>query len=237
MINTLYNYFKRIKFNKTETFQLLVMILVVGFILGINDGRPTNELDLIWFKNFIAAMLSSSIVFFSFVVFVKMVSYWRGYYAEYVWNPLPLVFSVFLSFLTFGKMIFFLPGGFNFKVIQHRRLGKFRHGPMFIEKAVIALISIFFVLFIGMITKSFTDSLLSNNLFHLSLYFALYAVLPIPFKSLGLDILTYSVPFFTFSLILVFITTTLLYFLEPGWAITFGIIGTIIAFNKIKDKL
>ena len=238
MINSIYNYLKRIRFNKEETFQLLIMILVVGFVLGTDDGRATSQLDLIWLKNFIASMLASALVFFGFVIFVKIFSYWRGYYAKYVWNPFPILFTILLSFLTFGKLIFFLPGGFDFKIIKHRRLGKFRHGPMFIEKAMICLFGIIFVLAIAMISKSFADSsALASNLLSLSLYFSLYAILPLPLKNPGLDILAYSVHFFTFSLLFVFITVTLLYFLDPFWAILIGIIGTLIVFHKLKDRL
>ncbi len=238
MINSAYNYLKRIKFNKQETFQLLIMILVVGFVLGIDDGRATAEIDFLWLKNFIAAMLASSLIFFGFTVFVKAFAYWRGYYAEYNWNPLPILFTIFLSFLTYGKLIFFIPGGFNFKPIPHRRLGKFRHGPMHIEKALINLFGIVFVLVIAMLAKSAVSySMLASNLFSLSLYFALYAVLPIPFRSPGLDILSHSVHFYVFSLIFVFLTTTLLYFLEPVLAILIGIIATIYLFHSVRDKL
>ncbi len=238
MINSVYNYLKRIKFDKQETFQLLAVILIVGFVLGLDDGRATSQLDVIWLKNFVASMLASALIFFVFVIFVKIVSYWRGYYAKYVWNPLPLLFTILLSFLTFGKLIFFLPGGFDFRIVQHRRLGKFRHGPLLIEKAMISFFSIIFVLVIAMASKSFADSsLLASNLLSFSLYFSLYAILPLPLKNPGLDILTYSVHFYIFSLLFVFITATLLYFLEPVWAVLIGVIATFVAFNKLKDRL
>ena len=114
-------------FNKKEGRNLILAILIIGFIVGFDDGRQKGTW-LLWLGNLI-----SSIVIVTLAMLVResahrIVALSHGHKAEFEvwWNG--LLIGVIFTFLSSGRLWVILPGSIILFIIQKLRLGRFRHG-------------------------------------------------------------------------------------------------------------
>ncbi len=123
--------FDRVKryyaFSKKEARNLILAILMIGFIVGFDDGREKTSW-LLWLVS-----LVSSIVIVALAMIVResahrIMALSYGYKAEFEvwWNG--LLIGIILTFISAGKLWVILPGSVTLFIIQKLRWGKFRHG-------------------------------------------------------------------------------------------------------------
>ncbi|HDP73893.1 MAG TPA: hypothetical protein ENN46_02975 [Candidatus Woesearchaeota archaeon] len=209
------------------------MALVLGFSLGMNDGRDTIEIDNYWIANFFASFLSAIIICFAFVAIGKLAAGYYGYNAVHEWNPITLLFTITLAFITYGYLIFFVPGCLSIQMDKHRRLGKFRYGPNVMDKAMINLLAVLGMIAVAFLALPFRERILGGNLFYLSLLVAMYAMLPIPKSNAGLSVMHASPKFFIFSILFVFFLCIGLFMFNTFAGVLVSAIGGVVFYFYI----
>ena len=230
------NMLASLRFSKKEFNRLLLMALVLGFSLGMNDGRETVEIDDYWIANFFASFLSAIIICFAFVAVGKLVAGYYGYNATHQWNPVTLLFTVTLAFITYGYLLFFIPGSIAIEMNKHKRLGKFRYGPNVADKAVVNLLAVLGMIAVAFLAIPFREGILGSNLFYLALLLAMYAMLPIPKSNAGLSVMHFSPKFFIFSILFVFFLCIGLFMFNTFAGVLVSAIGGVAFYFYILSK-
>lgn len=128
MVTLKYRIKKFFGYSTEEIYSLLITILILGFIVGFNDGRQGMGIDMYYILYLISSMLIVALTVLVHVSVQRIVALNAGYKIVYRvwWYGLSL--SLILGFLTNGKAWLFLPGGFVALMIEKSRLGKFRYG-------------------------------------------------------------------------------------------------------------
>ena len=153
---------KYYKFTPSELKGFIITILILGFIVGFNDGRATTNIDWFWIKNLINSIL---IVTFTLLIREsahKIAALSVGYRAEYkMW--------------TFGLLIHHMAG---------HRLGFFRYGLDYFGTGLVSatgpianmLMAVFLkaLMYFNPLNQLLQKAILFN------IVFAVYTILPIP---------------------------------------------------------
>lgn len=238
MFERIIGFFNKIRFTYKELMSLVLMAFLIGFIFGINDGRNTENIDSYWYNYFVSSFLVSFIIIVVFSFSAKITALILGYDSCYMLNSISVLFSLMLSLITRGYFVFFVPGGFMIEPNRKRRLGK---GDEFVhnlkDKAIVNIVPIVCIILLSLISKPFTDTMIGNNMFHLSILFSLYGILPMPRSNLGLNILHYSVPLYLFLLIFVFFLSLCSLFVPILPSLFVAFIGSLILDWMLTKKL
>jgi hypothetical protein len=188
----LYNALDKIKryysFSRLEARNIIISILILGFIVGFDDGRVDSTI-VQWVTNLFNSILIVALAFLVHESAHRVIALIGGLRAEYrVWWY-GLMFGLILSIVSRGKLWFLIPGGVVCEILQRHRLGHFRYG---INYWVVGIVS-FMGPLANLLTAMFFKILMhipylqGNLLLHkvvvVNVIFAIMALLPLP----GLD--------------------------------------------------
>jgi len=196
-------------FTKEEIKSLTIVILLLGFIIGFNDGRASGSIDFFYGLNMISSIIIVALTVLVHVATQRIIALQAGYKLVFRLWWYGLAASVILAFVTNGKFWVLLPGGIVAMMLEKHRLGKFRYGLNYWPLGLIGfagpLANVLLALFLRMITKIsiFSGNVLLEKAILVNLVYAVFTYLPIPpldgFNLMYASRLTY---FFTAGLIL-----------------------------------
>lgn len=183
-------------FNKAEVQALLITILILGFVVGFDDGRQQFS-TAAWFFNFFNSILIVALALLVQQSLLRIACLNSGYRPEYKMFFYGLLFCLVLSLVSRGKLIFLLPGFFVVRMLEGHRIGKFRYGIKQVTMGWISLLGPMSNMFLAIFFKALTYiPLLSTNTIiekaiTVNMLFAIYTMLPIPY-SVGLYVFAWS---------------------------------------------
>ena len=185
----MYGYFyslrKNFSFSQTELLQISWTSLAFAFILTFRKWGVGKEFDAtVGITNLILAFLVVVLSMIAHVSLQKAVAIKLGYKATYSYWLNGILICLFLGFLSFGILIFILPGAVMIEHIPSLRLGKFRYGTNLKDIARIALAGpiahVVIVLLLGLLFFGSGKSDILFSIILVNLLLAIYSMLPIP---------------------------------------------------------
>ncbi len=228
-------------FSHDETRLFIVYVLILGFIVGFNDGRDAFD-AVLWVRNLVNCIVIVALTFLTYVSAQKLAGLKYGQKVELkLWLP-GLLIGVVLALFTNGEWTFLVSGGIVAHMMTGARLGKFRYGFSYNDLgkiaaagplACVALAIILKGLMVlpggGLLTKAITVCLL----------FAIFNMLPIP-PLAGSMVFFASRSWYVFSYVGILAITALLLKASLFWAllgsILIGIVVFMIFFVMIESK-
>jgi hypothetical protein len=158
---------------------------VFAFILTFRKwGAGTTFDAATGIKNLIVALIVILLSMLAHVSLQKAVAIRLGYTATYSYWLNGLLICLFLGFLSFGFLIFILPGAVVLEHVSSLRLGKFRYGTNLKDIARVALAGpiahMLIVLLLGLFFFGMGKSDLLFSIILVNLLIAIYSMLPIP---------------------------------------------------------
>jgi hypothetical protein len=116
-------------FSKEEVKSLTIVILLLGFIVGFNDGRATTTIDFLYAFNMISSILIVALAALVHVSIQRIIALNAGYKFTFKIWWYGIAFSLAAAFITNGNVWWILlPGGVIATMLERHRLGKFRYG-------------------------------------------------------------------------------------------------------------
>lgn len=171
------------KFTPSELKGFIISVLVLGFVVGFNDGRAIGGIDSYYMINMFWSIV---IVAISLLIHTSGQRLWSlaiGYRVEYKMWIFGLVFAVILAFITNGRFWLIVPAGFMIHHLAGHRLGWFRYGINYWALGLIALagplITLTFVILLK-ILSAFTFNAILQKFIAFNIIYTIYCMLPIP---------------------------------------------------------
>lgn len=115
-------------YSKEEIKSLTIIILLLGFVIGFNDGGNTNSVGAYYAFNMISSILIIALAVLVHVSIQRIVALQAGFKLVFNIWWYGIAISLILAFLSNGKLWILLPGGFVALMLEKHRLGKFRYG-------------------------------------------------------------------------------------------------------------
>lgn len=217
---------RHFSFSYEETRLLILYIIVLGFIVGFNDGRETFNL-LPWLRNLVNGIIIITLTLLVHESAKKIVGLHFGQRTEFkLWVP-GLAIGTVLALFTNGEWIFIVSGGMIAHMMTVARIGRFRYGFSYNDLGIIAaagpLANLGLAILLRLLGGAAVDSLLSRAI-TINLMFAIYNMLPIPPLS-GAMVLFASRSWYVFTYACILsITALLLFTTSLFWAIVGSLI-------------
>jgi len=185
----LYNALDKVRryynFTRLEARNLIITILVLGFIVGFNDGT-TDSSFVYWITNMFNSILIVALAVLVHESTHRIIALIGGYRAEYrVWWY-GLMFGLILTIVSRGKIWFLIPGGFIVDVLQRHRLGHFRYGINYWIVGMVAFMGALSNLLLAMSFKIlmyiqyFQGNPLLEKVVLVNVIYAIMSLLPLP---------------------------------------------------------
>ena len=173
-------------FSKDEIKSLTIVILLIGFIVGFNDGRENNVIDTFYAFNMLSSILIVALTVLVHISAQRIVGLQAGFKTQFKVWWYGIAFGLIASFISKGNVWILLPGGIFVLMLEKHRLGKFRYGlnywPIGLTSFTGPLANILLALFFRVLSN--IDVLSSNVLLEkailVNVAYALYTYLPIP---------------------------------------------------------
>ena len=177
---------KYVPFTFLEFRNIIITILLVGFMYGFNDGQPDFHLGY-YSYNMILSIAIAAITIIVFLLGQRLAGISAGYRIEFqMWWP-GLIVALIITFISRGYIWVPIVGGMVLHQMAQHRLGFFRYGLNMLDNAVIAacgpLANIFFATIIKQIaiwTPFIPYTPFIDKIYRFSLIFAVVNMLPIP---------------------------------------------------------
>jgi hypothetical protein len=167
----------------SEIKDLLITILVIAFIFSYNDKQPTFEWNY-WLFNYLKHIIIVAIVVTIYDFGHKIASIYMNIRAEYQMWSVGLLIGVIVTILSGGKIYIVLPGGVIFHHLVIQRLGHFRYGLNYFTTGFLAaagpLALLLAATFFKTLALAGVAPVLFDRITFISLYFAIFAMLPFP---------------------------------------------------------
>ncbi len=177
---------KYFAFSKDEIKSLTIVILLLGFIVGFDDGRVSNSIDIFYAFNMLNSLIIVTLAVLVHISAQRIVGLQAGFKCIFKVWWYGIAFSLILTFMTGGNFWVFLPGGIMVLMLERQRLGKFRYGLNYWAIGLTSfagpLANILLALFLKVlsnITFIASNALLEKAIL-VNVIFALYTYLPIP---------------------------------------------------------
>ncbi len=215
------------EFSKKELKNLIICSLIFGFIFAF---RSWDSL----IKGFSSVILLSIFVLLSMLLHLsaqKIHSLKYGHIAEFEIWWIGIAISLLLVFFTNGWVRVILPGGIFMIFVSRLRIGEFRYGTDFLEKAFVSLTGPLTSLFFAIILKtinSFLNSTILNEIILINITLAIATMLPLP-KLNGLNIYFANRTFYIFSFMFITSIIAFMYLINIWITLLFAIIVAIIS--------
>src|SRR3989344_3377601 len=169
------------KFELNEVRDIIISILVAGFILSFRYWGGTEFSWTIGFKNFLGMSLVAAFSILFVITATKIFGVMR--YTEVVYKiwPFGLVFSLIFATFTNGWALVFFMGGFLYSKIGNLRIGElFQEIPLFTKSRIASVVPFthfFLAIFFKILILSGKDTLLIRTGLIFNLLMAIYSVL------------------------------------------------------------
>ncbi len=215
------------KFERKEVFDLIISILVAGFILSFRYWGGTEFSWSAGLKNFFGMSLVAAFSILVVITATKMFGIMRYTKVVYKIWPLGLILSLIFAMFTNGWALVFLMGGFIYQKIGHLRIGEtFQELPLYTRSRVASVVPFahfFLAIFFKILILTGKNTLLIRSGLILNLLMAIYSVLiwaqferfilrkPSNLHSPGLDIWYCSRPWSIFMILFFILFTLLIY--------------------------
>lgn len=121
-----HNIHRYLEFKSKEWLDIGIMAFVMAFIFSFDNWGSEAFNFAIGFSNFSKYFIISFLVMLLYVIAVKAIGIFNGLRVTYEKYTVSILFSVFIAFLTFGKLPIFIPGVLKYESIYNLRVGKFR---------------------------------------------------------------------------------------------------------------
>lgn len=214
-------------FNYEETRLLILYIIVLGFIVGFNDGRETFNL-ILWLRNLINCIIIITLTLLVHESAKKIVGLHFGQRTELkLWVP-GLAIGAVLALFTNGEWIFIVSGGMIAHMMTVTRIGRFRYGFSYNDMGIIAaagpLANLGLAILLTLLGGLLPGGALLSKAITINLLFAIYNMLPIPPLS-GAMVLFASRSWYVFTYACTLsITALMLFTTSLFWAIVGSLI-------------
>tara|TARA_Y100000310_G_C20526576_1_gene736355 strand:- start:54 stop:791 length:738 start_codon:yes stop_codon:yes gene_type:complete len=224
------------RYSRQESTNLIIAIIVTGFIFSFRDWGEQNFSLLIGLKNFLITCLLVAISFIIRFSWQKISALNYGYKAEFeIWFP-GIIFALLITFLSVGKLPLILIGSVSLSFMVRHRLGEFRYGFSHKQAANVHFFGIAGNLALAILFGAFAHSHPDNYIFvkavSINLWMALCSLLPLPHLD-GVNIFFGSRLRYYFTVTITFITIFLIAYLGKTGiiiAIILGALGAIYGF-------
>lgn len=197
---------KYFMFSKEELKSLVIAILILGFVIGFDDGSETFEF-MNWLRNLFSSILIVTLAIFAREVGHRVHALQTGYRAEIKLWWVGLIGSLVMAVISFGKIPILIYGGIVVHFMERHRIGYFRQWQSYGDMGIIALmgslmnllLAFFFKLFLFMPNTALIEKAIMVNVLMASIN-----MLPIPPLDGSMVLFaSRSVYVYTFSLIIV----------------------------------
>ena len=119
---------KYLAFDYDEIKNIFIIIAILSFIAGFDDGRDTFN-AVLWGLNLFTTSIIITVSVLVHVITQRIFALKNGYLPRLELNWYMLIIGLILTMITFGKFWFFLiPGIFTMDISEVHRLGYFRYG-------------------------------------------------------------------------------------------------------------
>ena len=169
------------KFERKEVRDLIISILVAGFILSFRYWGGDTFSWIVGLKNFIGMTLVAAFSILVMISATKIYGVMR--YTEVVYKiwPLGIILSLVFSMFTNGWALVFLMGGFIYNKLGNLRIGEmFQELPLFTKSRIASVVPFshfFLAIFFKILIIGGKDTLLIRTGLILNLLMAIYSVL------------------------------------------------------------
>ena len=204
---------KYFAFSKEEIKSLVFAILILGFVVGFDDGRETFEM-LYWLHNLLNSLLIVGLAVIVREVGHRVYALQSGHRAELKIWWFGILASLIISIVSLGQIKILIYGGLLIHFMEKHRIGYFRHWQGNYDMSIIALsgsvanlmLAFFFKLFMFLPNNALIEKAILINVVMASVN-----MLPIPPLD-GSMIFFASREIYVFTLGLVLGASVLLYF-------------------------
>ncbi len=173
-------------FSNEEIKSLVIVILLLGFIVGFNDGRATTGIDAYYGLNMLSSILVVALAVLVHLSVQRITGLQAGYKITFRIWWYGLAIGLVFAFITQGHFWLLLPGGIIATMLEKHRLGKFRYGLNYLPLGYIGLsgsaANILLAFFLRIISKIplFASNVLLEKAILVNIAYAIYTYLPIP---------------------------------------------------------
>ncbi len=180
-----YNWIDKAKryyaFSREELKWLVISILLMGLIVGFNDGREKFELQY-WLANLLLSLIAVTVAVFAHETAHRITGLEQGYKTTFKPFFYGLLAGLILSIISYGKIIFLAYGNAFINIIEKHRLGYFRYQLGYFHYGTVSIMGplINIVLAIFFKTIPFIPQPLADKLVLVNIILALTMMLPIP---------------------------------------------------------
>lgn len=184
MQDFIYNIRHYFKFDKKEIRDVLITVLVIGFIFSFKDwGAETFDL-IVGLQNFLNAVLIVGAAFFVHEGAHKLIAIGKGYDSRFKSWFYGLLFSLAVAIISNGDWILLAPGAVTIAVRHLHRVGHYRYGPNYKDIALISYAGPVSHIFLALIFKALLPLGLNPALVQkaiiINIWLAIFNILPIP---------------------------------------------------------
>ena len=169
------------RFSKEEIKSIIIATLILGFVVGFDDGSETFEL-MYWLKNLFNSILVVALAILVRESAIRIYALHSGHRAELKLWWLGLGGALIMAIISFGKLPLLLYGGILVHFIPRHRIGYFRYGHSYGDMGMIALWGSIANVVLALIFKMFM--FLPNPLIRqamvINIAMACFNMLPIP---------------------------------------------------------
>ncbi|MCB9358651.1 hypothetical protein H6503_01845 [Candidatus Woesearchaeota archaeon] len=177
---------KYFPFTLLEARNIVLTILIIGFMFGFNDGA--DEFNLIhWSYNLLVSVGIVAIVMIVFLTGQRIAGLSAGYRVEFqMWWP-GLILALIITFIARGHIWIPIAGGMLVHHMSGHRLGFFRYGLNMLDNGIIAASGPLATVIFGTVLKQIANWFgppagipIIDKIYFFALIFALVNMIPIP---------------------------------------------------------
>jgi len=225
----IFNLFDKVKryfmFSREELKSIVIATLILGFVVGFDDGRETFEF-FYWMRNLFSCILIVALAIIVREAGHRIYALETGHRAELKLWLFGLITALILSIISFGKIILLIYGGIIIHFMPRHRLGYFRYELSYNDMGVIALLGNVANLLLAFLFKLFMflpNNALIQKAILVNVLMAIFNMLPIPPLD-GSMVLYASRPIYVFTFGLILIASILLLYTS----VIVALIGSIV---------
>jgi len=180
-----HNLKKYFTFDTNEVKDLLITVLVIGFIFSFNKWGDNAFDFIVGLKNFFNSIIIVGLAFLVHETAHKVYAIHKGYEAKYkMWFP-GLMIGLILTIVSDGQLFFLAPGFVMIGAIASRRVGKYYGYLTYKDQALISFVGPLSNIVLALIFKVLTgipfigQELLVQGMI-INAWLAVFNILPIP---------------------------------------------------------
>jgi len=181
----LYNWIDKVKryagFRSAEMRWIIVSIIILGIIVGFDDGRESFNLAF-WLPNLFLSMAVVGMAVLVHEMAHRIIALEQGFRVEFKPFFYGLVAGLLIAVMSFGKLMFVAYSGVHMEMLEKHRLGYFRYGLGYFMLGKISAagpLANFFVAFFFKFVPIFPMAI-ADKIVLVNALFAIFNMLPIP---------------------------------------------------------